>query len=724
MKKYTIIFLLFSVCFIQAQTKQPKIGLVLSGGGAKGFAHVGVLKEIDKAGLQIDYIAGTSMGAIIGGLYAAGYSAIEIEDFVSKTNLLAVLQDELPRKAKPYFEKEFGENHFVTLPVSNRSIQLPKAISKGQNVLDLFTKYLSPVDHISDFSQLPIPFFCIGTDVETGKGIMLESGSLPLALRASGSFPTLLNPVEIDDKLLIDGGVANNFPADLMKEKGVDYIIGVDVQSNLIGREKLNSAVSILNQIVSYDIYDNSIKGKKYVDTYIKPDISNYTVVSFDKSNEIVGKGEEIAKKYRKVFDSLALLQTDKRLKKELKFSNQPFTIESIKVNGAKKFTAAFVRGRLNIQPGDVITKSEINDKIKFLSATDNYERIEYKVEDKKVTINLIEKKEQASVRIGAHFDQLYKSGVLTNYVNKSLLIKNDQLSVDLILGDKIRYNLNYFVDNGFHVSYGFKSRYNHFTSNSKFSSDINPDLNKIRVDYSDISNELFVQTTFGRKFAIGFGVEHKKLDVSTETLLTQSSDKLVFDDGHYFNAKAYLKIDTYNDVSFPTHGFYADVGGTYFLASNAGWFDPFPQIGGTIGFATTFGDRLTFQYTNNGGFTFSNPQSTIYDYYLGGYNKNFINNFVPMYGYDFAELSGRSFVRSEFLFRYKLSKNNYAVFIANYARLDDNVFSDGELFKDVLSGYALGYSLNTFIGPIELKYSWSPENRVSHWFFNLGFWF
>lgn len=728
MKKSILSILLFLFCsLIIAQKKQPKIGLVLSGGGAKGFAHIGVLKEIDKAGLQIDYIGGTSMGAIIAGLYASGYTAIQIEDLVSKVDFVKILQDEIPRNLKPYFEKEFGEKHAVSLPVMDNRIQIPSAVSKGQLVLDLLTEILAPVDSIKDFSKLPIPFYCISTDSETGEKIIMESGSLPLALRSSGSFPTLLNPVELDGKLLIDGGVADNFPTDIMLQKGMDYIIGVDVQSDLRKKTELNSVVRVLNQIVNFNIAKQSEKGRRLANLYIQPDITSYTVIDFERAMDIIKKGEQVAKDYKPIFDSIAGVQTIKKIKKPIQDNDNEFIVKSLRVEGAKNFTPAFVRGRLNLQTGDKISKKLLNEKIGLLTSTENYDRIEYSVDADTVYIKVKERKEKISFRLGAHYDQLYQSGILANYVNKSVLIKNDQLSAELVLGDKVRYNLNYFVDNGFYISYGFKSRYNHFRTNTQLNYGENSTLNKSNLSYTDFSNEIFVQTTFGRKFAIGGGIEFKDLKISTETVLQQDvNSEFIFDNSTYINGFAYLKLDTYDDSVFPTKGFYADVGGKLFFSSTdyRNNFKEFAQIGGRLGFATTFGERLTFQYINDAGFTFNNPQSDIFDFVLGGYNQNYINNFVPLYGYEFGQLSGNSFLRSEFLFRYEIFKNNYASFIANYARVDNNVFSDGDLFKDVLSGYAVGYSIKTIVGPIEIKYSWSPENNDNYWLFNLGFWF
>lgn len=729
MKKLILfLFLALSVAMLFSQEKRPKIGLVLSGGGAKGLAHIGVLKEIDKAGLKIDYIGGTSMGAIVGGIYAAGYSAEQIEKIVKNVDFPKLLQDKFPRNALPFFEKEFGEEHAFTLPVNKGGVQLPKAISKGQNILDLLTYLLAPVDTIQDFSKLPIPFFCIGTNVENGEEVLLEKGFLPLALRASGSFPTLLDPVEVDDLLLIDGGVANNFPVDVMKRKGVDYIIGVDVQSNLSKRKKLNSAVAILNQIVSYDVYRERADKLLLTDSYIKPDIEEFTVVDFEKGSELIRKGEEAGKNFKAVFDSLVKTQSSTQPRKLIKYDDKPVYLNFVEVKGSKIYTPAYVRGKLNIQVGDSITRRDIKKKMDFLTATSNYERVDYRLIKKKdkntLIINVKESDQTANLRLGVHYDLLYESALLANYNHKGFLKKNDQLSVDIILGDNIRYNLNYFVDNGFYTSYGFRSRYNHFRTNTPFNNE-DPSVNEINLKYSDFTNELFVQTRFDRKFAIGLGAELKNIRVSTETL-TDNNNELFFDNSTYFNFHGYLKLDTYDDKYFVTKGFYADLGGRWYISSTDfnNNFTPFLQLQGTVGFATTFWDRLTFQYTNDAGFSFDNPSSDVFDFYLGGYNQNYINTFVRFYGYDFASLAGNSFLRSEFLFRYKLFKNNYVNFLANYARVDDNVFNDTNIFEDIMSGYALGYSVNTLIGPVEIKYSWSPDNQKHFWLFNLGFWF
>jgi NTE family protein len=455
-------------------------------------------------------------------------------------------------------------------------------------------------------------------------------------------------------------------------------------------------------------------------------------VVDFDKKDEILKIGLDEAAKYRAIFKELAVKQKTKRKRAALKLSNKKLIISNISIDGAVGYTRAFVLGKLKLREGDSVTRREITKKIYLLSATRNYDRIEYNLIKKidqsyLLSFYLKETNENASLKLGVHYDLLYKSSILANYSQKHLLVDNDKFSLDMILGDNLRYNLNYFVDNGFYISYGFRSRYNHFTSSTKVNPLVSdfPNVNNINLKYIDVTNQFFVQTTFDRKFAIGLGAEHKYLKATTATITTDD-EATTLDKSHYFNTFGYLKLDTYDKSYFPTKGYFADLNFKWYMASSDynGDFQSFGQTKGTIGFAKTFWGKLTLQLTSEAGFTLKNTESEIFNFYLGGYNQNYINTFIPFYGYDFTELSDNSFVKSEFNFRYAITEKHNAIFIANYGTLGENVFSDIDLFKDVKSGYALGYSYGSLIGPLELKYSWSPETNQSFWLFNLGFWF
>ncbi len=734
MKKLILLLFLISKIIYSQKVPQPKVGLVLSGGGAKGFAHIGVLKELEKSGVKVDYIAGTSMGAIIGGLYASGYSANQIEEIVNNTDFESLMVDKIPRKYKPYFHKKYHEKTALTLPIKKGKLELPLGLSKGQQMLNMLTNLLYPVQNVKNFSKLPTPFFCIATDVETGKEVVLNKGNLALALRASGSYPSLLNPVEIDGKMLIDGGVVDNFPVKKLKEKGLDIIIGVSVQGKLHKKEEITSALAILDQIVSFQMYKDFDKQIKKVDIYLQPKVLNYNVISFDKSKEIIEAGVKEAQLFKKEFELIAKLQKRKPKPNKVKLENKKFVVNKINITGNKNYTKSYILGMLHLRKKDSITQIGISEKIDRLSATNNFERIDFNLKNtkkgKELNLNVVEDNYKSSVGLGVHYDNLYRSGLLINYNHKKLLL-NDELIIDLIIGDKVRYNLNYYINNGIYLSYGLSSRFQYFSSNMLYNKN---NINKISVDYSDFTNRLYVQTTLNRKFALGFGVEHKKLLISSETLVNKDKGKTYFDDTNYVNSYAFLNLDTFDKRMFPTKGFNIDADFTWYMFSDRNNrlnnfyhkapFNQYFQVKGSFSFVKTFFNKLTFQNTYNLGLTLGKQDLEIFDYKLGGYNKNYINNFIPFYGYEMNGLSNKSFLKSALEVRYQIFKKNYITLNANYVRINDNFLNKFELFKNLKSGYSVGYGLETFLGPIEVKYSWSPDHKQKFWSFNLGFWF
>ncbi len=279
---FSIFFFLLSFsCFSQQEIPRKKIGLVLSGGGAKGFAHIGVLKLIDQAGIKIDFIGGTSMGSVVGGLYASGYTGMQIDSIFRATNFDELITDYIPRTSKNFFEKRNDEMYAFTLPLNKFKISIPTALSKGMYNYNLLVRLTDKVKDVSDFNKLPIPFLCIATDIETGEEVLLNNGYLPQALLASSAFPTIFSPVEINGRLLVDGGVTNNYPVEEIKKLGADIIIGVDVQDDLKDRKSLKEATRILVQISNLQMIKKMKIKQALTDIYIKPDITKYGVISF-----------------------------------------------------------------------------------------------------------------------------------------------------------------------------------------------------------------------------------------------------------------------------------------------------------------------------------------------------------------------------------------------------------------------------------------------------------
>ena len=746
MKYFLIIVFICSIHLMYSQEviekNDIKVGLVLSGGGAKGLAHVAVLKVIEEAGVRVDYISGTSMGAIVGALYASGYTANQLDSIVRTIDFYKILSNDLPRKSKPFYEKESGEKYALTFPIKNKKVGIPVAISEGQNVLNLLTELTQHVNHITDFSKLPIPFLCIATDLETGEQVTLNKGFLPEAVKASGSFPTLLAPVEIDGRLLSDGGIVNNFPVDEVKQMGADVVIGVDIQSGLETKDKLDSAVKILNQIVGFQMYKTLDEKYNKVDLLIKPDIRDFNVVSFDKLEEILEKGD-IASRIK--IEELKAIG-EKQIKYEKKKINSSLIkklhINNIEISGNDNYTRAYILGKLNLKKRDTTSYQKLIESINNLTATGNFQTIQYKIVDNEddgqdVEFKVKENQIANFLQLAAHYDDFYKTSVLINTTFKHVLSKNDILSTDIILGDNIRYNLNYFIDNGFYWSFGLKSRYNNFNTSVNFDE---ANVNEINLDFEDFTNQVYFQTVFNRKFALGIGLEHKRIKAFTETISSvennfaaNNNGRLYFDKSDYLNLISYLKIDTYDKKYFQKKGFYLNVDFRWYVSSSDYHnnfeeehtnFKPFSQLKGKLGFASTIFNKFTAHFISEAGITIGDNNNRVLEYNVGGYGENFINNFIPFYGYDFAELNANSFLKSSLTFRYEYLPKNYLAATANYSRVESDLFNNGRIFDNTRSGYMVGYGLDTFLGPIEINYAWSPDTKDRYWYFNVGYWF
>ena len=226
------------------------MGLALSGGGARGGAHVGVLKVLEELRIPVDYIAGTSMGAIVGGLYASGMSAAEVEEFLLTMDWEAVGEDRPPRRDRTYRRKEDDQRYVMDLEIGLDGFALPRGLRSGQRFTFELRRQVMPVVGVSDFSKLPVPFKAVAVDLETGDRVLLESGSLASAMRASMSIPGVFTPVELGGRLLVDGGIVANLPIDVVREMGADFVIAVNIGDQLRSRDQLGSMLAVTSQSI------------------------------------------------------------------------------------------------------------------------------------------------------------------------------------------------------------------------------------------------------------------------------------------------------------------------------------------------------------------------------------------------------------------------------------------------------------------------------------------
>jgi NTE family protein len=301
-----------STSSVSAHAPRPRIGLVLSGGGARGIAHIGVLKVLEEQRVPIDAIAGTSMGAVVGGLYASGLTAHEIERIMTSVNWQDAFRDRPPREDLTLRRKQEDENFLVKFPlgIHDHKFLLPKGLIQGQRLNQMLRRLTLPVARITDFDELPTPFRALATDLETGDAVTMGSGDLTSAMRASMSAPGFFAPVERDGRVLVDGGISENLPVDIARSMGVDILIVVDVGSPLLTRDKLNSAPVISNQTIAILIQHNSKAQRERItgqDILIEPTLGDTSSFDFGNVKGVIAVGERAARASVERFAALAM---------------------------------------------------------------------------------------------------------------------------------------------------------------------------------------------------------------------------------------------------------------------------------------------------------------------------------------------------------------------------------------------------------------------------------
>ena len=640
----------------------------------------------------------------------------KIDSIFQATDFNELINDFIPRSSKNFYERRNDESYALALPFNKFKIGIPEALSKGMYNYNLLSRITRNVRHIKDFNKLPTPFLCIGTNIETGKEVLLNKGNLAQAMIASSAFPSLFSPVEIDGEILVDGGVVNNYPIEEVRKLGADFIIGVDVQNELLDRNQLKDATKILIQITNLHSIERMKKNVDNTDIYIRPDITQYSVISFDKGKDIITKGEEA---------TFAVFE-------ELKLISDSLYIKNINSTRLDNYTKEYVYGKLRFKPKSKISYNDFLKGINNINATQNFSAISYSFDPNEdgvdLNLNLKENSTKTYLKFGLHYDNLFKSGVLVNLTRKKALLKNDVASLDVILGDNIRYNLDYYIENGFNLSFGFKSHYNQFNRN--IGKDISPttvtnqDINSINVDFTDLTNQVYFQSLFVQKFLIGGGVELKFLKIKSETLANVDP---IIDRSNYFSVFGYMKFDSFDNKYFPKKGWYfsGDIQ-SYLVSSNyTGDFKPLSIAKGDFGVAATLFKNTTIKLQTDAGFSFGQQSVPFFNFILGGYGYNALNSFKYLYGYDYLSLVANSYIKSTGTLDYEFYKKNHVNFSANFANIGDRIFESVDWISiPKYSGYAVGYGLETVVGPIEIKYSWSPEQPKGFTWFSIGFLF
>jgi NTE family protein len=410
-----------------------------------------------------------------------------------------------------------------------------------------------------------------------------------------------------------------------------------------------------------------------------------------------------------------------------------------VNIEGNKNYTRSYVLGKLKLRSPAATSYKRFSEGVNNLSATGNFQDINYrffKDEDDKTTVsfNLRESDSKLLLRLGAHYDPLYKTAALVNITRKRIITNNDIASLDVIVGDNTRYDFNYYIDKGYYWSVGLNSRYNAFEKNVSvgfiYEDDI-PDevltLNQIDFNFRDLTNQVFVQTLFRRSYLLRMGLEHKWLRYFTNTIGIDENNKprTMFEDTNYFSTYGTLLFDTYDNKYFPKKGFYFE-GDFHLYLFSKGMFDNIDQYSiakAKLGFAQRIFKNCSFVFSSEGGVKIGGSSIESLDFFLGGYGFKQINNNISFVGYDALDLRGDTYVKSTLDLNYEIYPRTYLTASLNIANVGDRLFTTSEWIDGIdYTGYAIGASMDTFIGPIEAKYSFSPERDEGEWYVSVGF--
>lgn len=674
MKKLLILFVaLFCANVLNAQNR-PKVALVLSGGGAKGVAHIGALKVIEEAGIPIDYVVGTSMGSIVGGLYASGYSVHQLDSILSGQNWMNLLTDKVDRNKQSLRYKQTTDKYILSANFNKSPFEVIEGgVLKGNNIAYLFTELTADHQEPMKYDKLPIPFACVTADLITGNEIELHEGILAESMRASMAIPGVFAPVKKDGMVLVDGGLVNNYPVDVARKMGADIVIGVSVGGDSGEYDKINSTLDVLYKVFGV-ICSNKVKENiDDTDIFIKVNVKGYSAASFtnDAIDTLVVRGETAARnkfdELKALHDSLARFEsplTTTRTPKELNIADYTITPPSTIYDGTKKSSFIGIGARFD------------SEELASILLGGSY---------------LLNPKNQLRIgleaRLGKRMDaRLYSSISLGNKWNMELQYRFTHNDMRLYNEGKQIANIEYgknrvlldFSHSGRKLKLNFGTQISYIHYPELLTADNWANLNQMK------SNErsLFYYIKF----------EYDNRDsrlLPTKGMQWSLKYDYVTDNGYGFNGDMGVNIvEGFWHLTIP-------LSYTTFLS---------PSVEGRF-----------LQHTN----TYLSHCN-----YIGGINSygHYITQQMSFAGINYVQLAPNSILIGGLNLRQHLTENNYLFLQGNYAFAGSSL--DKFLNQENLVGAALGYGYRSPIGPIEFNFNWSNVTKKLGVFLNIGYMF
>ena len=752
---------------IRTVRHRPTVALVLSGGGAKGAAHVGVIKYLESIGMPVDVVMGTSMGGLVGGIYALGYEAEQLDSIIRGIDWDMALSDKVPRDYLSYSAIKYKEKYVLSFPFlydkkdymrkiesdqqytrrvddihfgageadatnmvkDNLLGSLPSGMVYGQNVNNIFSSLSVGYQDETDFYDLPIPFLCVATDLVSGTAKIWTEGKLNTALRSTMSIPGLFAPVRVDGMVLVDGGMRNNYPTDLAKKVGADIVIGVNLSEGYKNYNEINNLADIINtgiDMLGRTSFESNID---IPDVNIKPDLHEFNMLSFDDRSidTIINRGYQAALTVAAKLDSIkAVVGSDRTV-----FHNDPaddirlrkVLVSGVEIAGVDDKESLYLMNKIKVGAGSRMGNAEIEDAVATIFGTNAFDYVNYELlgdeEPYRLRFNC-KRGPICQLGLGGRFDTEEIVSVLVNLGVGVHKIQGSSLDFTGKVGTNPNASLTYSYISPKGMSFNVMAGVRYTDRNTFSIGD-----NRFRINFLDVRQEIFLSNIKWSTFFLKTGFRNDYYNVNS-VMAEQafgdydvnqlSNDYVTF----FFNARK----DSFDNAYIPTKGKSFGLSYDWVFGGGPQKFNNFHAF--TLDAKQVVGgDRFAFIPSVNIRYLLGDEVPVPFTNTIGGSMAGrYLDQQIPFIGINNAAAMQKILGVARADWRVKLLKNNYLTAIANYALSCDEISAFKNWNEDVAGylGCGLQYTYNSIVGPISLNAHWSNYTHKVGLYLSLGF--
>ncbi|MGR5210442.1 patatin-like phospholipase family protein [Vibrio rotiferianus] len=727
---------------LEEDASRPKIAVVLAGGGAKGAAHIGVLKALEEMNIPVDIVTGTSMGAYVGGLYATGMSADEIESFIYSVDWNSGYRDRVDRSQRRVRDKEYEDRYQITTDLGLRfgEVRSPTGVVQGQNMLRILRETTGNLGRFDSFDDLAIPYRSVATDIVELEEVVLGNGYLVDAMMASMSVPGALPPYELNGHMLVDGGVVNNMPVDVARAMGADVVIAVDISTDYKNKEDFTGLFAVADQLSNYLVRRSTQEQAETLhgdDVYIRPDVGQMETVEFNKMPGAFQAGYEITKNLESKLKGLSVsnaeyqeyIEHKQNVRKGLEYGDERVVDQIVLVNNTH-YSDVLLTNRLELDTGRQLTTAEIEKAVENLYALDRFELITYhfeEIEGVNLLVFEVNEKSWGPNYLNFRFfleddfntDSQYGIGVSANFTNLNSHGAELTFNVDMGTDKLIEAELYSPVLSSQQLFVSSKLNYNNENRNWPFSDIENPDIGSVYdflpVSYTEFIAELAagVQPTLWQEFRVGG--RYTKGEIEASTIASAGTF-----DYNRLGVFANYRLDTLDDFAFPTRGMLIDLD---YLVSHDKSPEDFRQTNAEGDIEDTVYE-ITARF--KGAVTQSRHTLVGQAEYSFVESKNSsvpldpreLGGFLNLSGIPRNSLIGQNLFYTSLVYRYKWMDNDFGLFEAPVylgASLEHGgVWSDNDLKLNEAPLYnaaSIFFGVDSPVGPIMLAYGRTEQN-------------